>query len=44
MIRVETDADGNAAFEAHVVQSDGKPATVYVSKAFEVVKVETGMP
>ncbi len=44
MIRVETDADGNAAYEAHVVQTDGTPATVYVSKAFEVVKVETGMP
>lgn len=44
VIRVETDADGNAAYEAHVVQSDGTPATVYVSKAFEVVKVETGMP
>ena len=44
VIRVETDADGNAAYEAHVVQSDGTPATVYVSKAFEVVEVESGMP
>ena len=44
VIRVETDADGNSAYEAHVVQADGTPATVYVSKAFAVVKVETGMP
>lgn len=44
VVRVETDADGNAAYEAHVVQADGTPATVYVNKAFEVVKVESGMP
>lgn len=43
VIRIETDADGNAAYEAHVVRSDGTPATVYASKAFEVVKVEAGM-
>jgi hypothetical protein len=44
IIRVETDADGNAAYEAHLVKADGTPATVYVSKQFEVVKVESGMP
>jgi hypothetical protein len=41
VVRVETDADGHAAYEAHVVKSDGTPATVYVSKAFEVVSVES---
>jgi uncharacterized membrane protein YkoI len=41
VVRVETDADGNAAYEAHVVKSDGTPATVYVSKAFEVVSVQS---
>jgi hypothetical protein len=44
VIRVETDADGNAAFEAHMVKADGTPATVYVNKAFEVVSVQSGMP
>ena len=44
IIRVETDADGNAAYEAHMVKADGTPATVYVSKQFQVVSVQTGMP
>jgi len=44
IVRVETDADGNAAYEAHMVKADGTPATVYVSKAFAVVSVQTGMP
>ena len=44
IVRVETDADGNAAYEAHMVKADGTPATVYVNKAFEVVSVQTGMP
>jgi len=44
IVRVETDADGNAAYEAHMVKADGTPATVYVNKQFEVVKVESGMP
>jgi uncharacterized membrane protein YkoI len=39
--RVETDADGHAAYEAHVVEQDGTPATVYVDKQFNVVSVET---
>jgi len=42
--RVETDADGNAAYEAHLVRSDGLPVTVYVSKQLEVVSVQSGMP
>ena len=44
IIRVETDADGNAAYEAHIVKADGARATVYVNKQFEVVSVESGMP
>jgi uncharacterized membrane protein YkoI len=40
--RVETDADGNAAYEAHMVKSDGSRVTVYVSKSFDVVSVSTG--
>ena len=44
IVRVETDADGNAAYEAHMVKADGSPATVYVNKQFEVVSVESGMP
>jgi hypothetical protein len=44
IIRVETDADGNAAYEAHMVKADGTPVTVYVNKQYEVVSVQTGMP
>ena len=40
--RVETDADGNAAYEAHMRKADGSRATVYVNKSFEVVSVESG--
>ena len=41
IVRVETDADGNAPYEAHIIKSDGTPATVYVDKSFNVVSVET---
>jgi hypothetical protein len=44
IVRVETDADGHAAYEAHMVKADGTPATVYVNKQFAVVSVESGMP
>lgn len=44
IVRVETDADGHAAYEAHTVRSDGSPVTVYVNKQYEVVGVESGMP
>jgi hypothetical protein len=44
IVRVETDADGHSAYEAHVVKADGTPVTVYVNKQFEVVSVESGMP
>jgi hypothetical protein len=40
--RVETDADGNAAYEAHMTRSDGSRVTVYVDKSFNVVGVENG--
>jgi uncharacterized membrane protein YkoI len=41
IVRIETDADGHAAYEAHVVKADGAPATVYVDKQFDVVRVES---
>ena len=41
IIRVETDADGNAAYEAHMTNAAGEPVTVYVDKSFNVVSVET---
>jgi uncharacterized membrane protein YkoI len=40
--RVETDAEGHAAYEAHVLKSDGTRVTVYVNKQFEVVGTESG--
>jgi len=40
--RVETDADGHAAYEAHMTRSDGSRVTVYVNKAFEVVGEQSG--
>jgi hypothetical protein len=42
--RVETDADGHAAYEAHMVKSDGSRITVYVNKQFEVVGTQDGPP
>jgi uncharacterized membrane protein YkoI len=41
IVRVETDADGHAAYEAHMVKADGTPVTVYVDKQFNVVSVES---
>lgn len=40
--RVETDADGNAAYEAHMTKGDGTRVTVYVNKSFDVVSVKSG--
>jgi hypothetical protein len=34
IVRVETDADGHAAYEAHMTKSDGTPVTVYVDKQY----------
>jgi hypothetical protein len=44
IVRVETEADGNAKYEAHVVKSDGSLATVYVDENFKLVSVQTGGP
>ena len=44
IVRVETDADGHAPYEAHMTKADGTPVTVYVDKAFKVVSVQNGMP
>jgi peptidase YpeB-like protein len=41
VIRVETDADGNATYEAHMTKSDGTPVTVYVDSNFNFVSVQT---
>ena len=41
--RVETDAEG-AAYEAHIVKSDGTRATVYLDSSFHVTSTETGGP
>ena len=42
VIRVETDADGHAKYEAHMTDASGNPITVYVDDAFTVVG--TGTP
>jgi hypothetical protein len=44
IVRVETDADGNATYEAHVIKSDGSLATVYVDDSFKLASVQTGGP
>jgi hypothetical protein len=41
VVRVETDADGNATYEAHMTKTDGTPATVYVDSNFNFVSLET---
>ena len=41
IVRVETDADGHAAYEAHMTNAAGAPVTVYVDTQFTVVGVET---
>jgi hypothetical protein len=44
VIRVETDADGNAKYEAHMTDASGNPVTVYVDESFNLVSVQTGGP
>ena len=39
IVRVETDADGVATYEAHMTKADGSRVTVYVSSSFELVSV-----
>jgi hypothetical protein len=41
IVRVETDADGHAAYEAHMTNAAGTPVTVYVDESFAVVSTET---
>jgi hypothetical protein len=41
VVRVETDADGNATYEAHMTKSDGTAVTVYVDGNFNYVSTET---
>jgi len=41
IVRVETDADGHAKYEAHMTKADGTPVTVYVNEQFDVVGAET---
>ena len=42
IIRVKTDADGHAKYEAHMTDASGNPITVYVDESFAVVS--TGTP
>ena len=37
IVRVETDADGNATYEAHMTRADGTHVTVYVDSSFQYV-------
>jgi hypothetical protein len=37
IVRVETDADGIATYEAHMTKADGSPVTVYVDSNFQFV-------
>jgi hypothetical protein len=40
VVRVETDADGHARYEAHMTDASGNPVTVYVNENFEYVSTE----
>jgi hypothetical protein len=40
--RVETEADGNGAYEVHLTKPDGTPATVYLDEDFAVTSVVDG--
>jgi hypothetical protein len=39
VVRVETDADGVATYEAHMTKADGSPVTVYVDGSFQFVSI-----
>ena len=39
VVRVETDADGHATYEAHMVKADGTPTTVYVDSNFNFLSM-----
>jgi hypothetical protein len=40
IVRVETDADGVATYEAHMTKADGSPVTVYVDSNFAFVSMQ----
>jgi hypothetical protein len=40
IVRVETDADGVATYEAHMTKADGSPVTVYVDSNFAFVSIQ----
>ena len=40
VVRIETDADGVATYEAHMTKADGSPVTVYVDSSFAFVSVQ----
>ena len=40
IVRVETDADGHATYEAHMTKADGSPVTVYVDSSFQFVSMQ----
>jgi uncharacterized membrane protein YkoI len=42
VVRVETDADGNAKYEVHMVKADGTLTTVYFDASLNFVKVIDG--
>jgi len=44
VVRVETDADGNAKYEAHMTDASGNPVTVYVDANYDYVSTESGRP
>src|SRR4051794_1095085 len=44
VVRVETDADGNAKYEAHITDASGDPVTVYVDANYDYVSTESGRP
>ena len=40
IVRIETDADGVATYEAHMTKADGSPVTVYVDSSFAFVSMQ----
>ena len=39
VVRIESDADGHATYEAHMLKADGTPTTVYVDSSFNFVSM-----
>jgi hypothetical protein len=40
VVRIETDADGQGTYEAHMLKADGTPVTVYFDGSYNVLSVE----